>query len=84
MRFDYFLKTKSLNNILKRLKNSTVKTTIPISTRNKLSYDLVNQVDRDRFLYDYTKAFYDEFVEPVVEEKLFDFEFCLLLFLEKK
>ncbi|AGJ91070.1 hypothetical protein [Mycoplasma putrefaciens] len=84
MRFDYFLETKSLGNITKRLKNGVFKTPIPISTKEKIEFDLVNQLGRDRFLFDYTKAYFDNFVEDVVAEKLRIFEFCLLLFLEKK
>ncbi|WFQ92971.1 hypothetical protein [Mycoplasma feriruminatoris] len=84
MSFDYFLNTKSLNKINRKLENNIYKTSLPYSTANKLNYNFVDKLSKDRFLSYYTKAFYDDFLESSVEKKLKTYELALLVMIETK
>ncbi|WP_434335328.1 hypothetical protein V2P22_00380 [Mycoplasma capricolum subsp. capricolum] len=84
MSFDYFLNTKLLNKINKKLENNIFKTPLFYSTKQKLTFNFVDKVSKDRFLSYYTKAFYDVFLESDVEKKLKIYELAFLVIIETK
>jgi hypothetical protein len=54
---DYFLDDKSLNKILKDLDNGIYYSSIPKTYKEKIRFNLQEQIDGDRYLYNYLNAY---------------------------
>ncbi len=77
---DYFLDDKSLNKILKDLDNGIYYSSIPKTYKEKIRFNLSEQIEGDRYLYNYLNAYNIKKMDSASSEmRVYDLSSLLIL-----